>query len=396
MVVLDSCASGALIRSKGGVRRPSFVVPEPTAVRGHAYLTSSSADEAAQESDALGGSFFTHFLVSGLRGAADARGDGRVTLDDAYRFAARETLARTARTAVGSQHATYDIRLSGSGDIVLSDLHRASASLVLGAGFAGHLFVYDDRDRLSVELEKPEQREMEVGLAPGRYSVVLRRGADVLSGAVELHRGCTVLAPESLAPTALEPARTRGQGADPGPGPSAREPDAMKVASPAAGGDRPRWPLEISFGVTRIPILFFGYAPTDSLGVGVDWTFQRWGDLSLLGGGLGVVHVSPAMGASSTDWSSTPRTHAHLLAGPTLRYAPFERLYVEAGPVLTMHFNYFEDLPVSLGSGLRTGAGFVFWAGETQRWLIQASVESTFQMGRGNLFFQTFGLAWQR
>ena len=34
-------------------------------------LTSSSADEDAQESDAIAGSYFSHHLVSGLRGSAD-------------------------------------------------------------------------------------------------------------------------------------------------------------------------------------------------------------------------------------------------------------------------------------------------------------------------------------
>ena len=67
-------------------------------VRGHAILTASAEDEAAQESDRIGGSFFTHYLVSGLRGAADSSADGRVTLTEAYRFAFDETLARTGTT----------------------------------------------------------------------------------------------------------------------------------------------------------------------------------------------------------------------------------------------------------------------------------------------------------
>jgi hypothetical protein len=36
-------------------------------VQGYAFLTSSSETEAAQESERLGGSFFTHALVSALR-----------------------------------------------------------------------------------------------------------------------------------------------------------------------------------------------------------------------------------------------------------------------------------------------------------------------------------------
>ena len=43
--------------------------------------------EAAQESDRICASYFTHYLVSGFRGAADLSGDGKVTLNEAYQFA---------------------------------------------------------------------------------------------------------------------------------------------------------------------------------------------------------------------------------------------------------------------------------------------------------------------
>ena len=81
LAVLDSCASGALTRVKGGSFQAPFLVDDANKVKGYAILTSSSADEAAQESDRLQASFFTHSLVSGLRGAADTTGDSRVTLN---------------------------------------------------------------------------------------------------------------------------------------------------------------------------------------------------------------------------------------------------------------------------------------------------------------------------
>ena len=68
-------------------------------VEGHAFLTSSSADEAAQESDRIGGSFFTHYLITGLRGGADANADGKVTLGEAYQFAFAETVEPVASEA---------------------------------------------------------------------------------------------------------------------------------------------------------------------------------------------------------------------------------------------------------------------------------------------------------
>ncbi len=76
IAVLDACSSGAFTRVKGGKARPPFLVDESADMRGHAFLTSSSETEAAQESDRIHASYFTHYLVSGFRGAADTSGDG--------------------------------------------------------------------------------------------------------------------------------------------------------------------------------------------------------------------------------------------------------------------------------------------------------------------------------
>ena len=51
IAVLDACASGGLTRTKGGVQRPAFLYDASAEMAGHAYLTSSSLNEAAQESD---------------------------------------------------------------------------------------------------------------------------------------------------------------------------------------------------------------------------------------------------------------------------------------------------------------------------------------------------------
>src|SRR5262249_42604973 len=123
-------------------------------VRGHAFLASSSQSEAAQESDRIGGSFFTHYLVTGLRGAADASGDGRVTLNEAYAFAFRETLAGTEATRGGAQHPAYDIEMAGTGDVVITDLHQLSAGLSLPSELAGRVFVRDASGALVAELGK--------------------------------------------------------------------------------------------------------------------------------------------------------------------------------------------------------------------------------------------------
>ncbi len=211
IAVVDACASGALTRIKGGQHVPAFLVDQSTRSEGYAILTSSSESEVAQESDRVGGSFFTHALNTGLRGAADASRDGRVTLHEAYQFAYHETLARTERTRGGPQHAAYDIQLSGSGDIVLTDLRQASAFLERPEALHGRLFLRDSLDQLAAELNKPAGREMRIGLAPGTYSVRLLRGADWSMARVTLTEGqATQLTPASFRPVSGEPTVTRG------------------------------------------------------------------------------------------------------------------------------------------------------------------------------------------
>ena len=216
IAVLDACASGAITRLKGGRQRQPFLVDESADMRGHAFLTSSSETEAAQESDRIGGSYFTHYLLSGLRGAADSSGEGKVTLNEAYQFAFNETLGRTVETKGGAQHPSYDINLSGSGDVVITDLRQTSATLVLGEALDGRFFVRNARQELVVELSKPYGRRIELGLEPGRYEVRVQRGAASLLARSEVVEGArVVLEPAQFSATETETTRRRG-GTDPG------------------------------------------------------------------------------------------------------------------------------------------------------------------------------------
>jgi hypothetical protein len=211
IAVLDACASGAITRIKGGVLRPPFLVDESADMRGHAFLTSSAATEAAQESDRIRGSYFTHFLISGLRGAADMSGEGKVTLNEAYQFAFNETLGRTAETKGGAQHPSYDINLSGTGDVVMTDLRQTSATLVLGEALDGRFFVTNARQELIVELYKPYGRKVELGVEAGSYEVRVEREAAALLAKPKLGEGDrVVLEPLQFTPTTPLPTRARG------------------------------------------------------------------------------------------------------------------------------------------------------------------------------------------
>jgi hypothetical protein len=187
--ILDACASGVITRLKGGQVQPGFLTDESMQMKGYAFLTSSSETEAAQESERLRGSYFTHALLSGLRGAADASGDGRVTLNEAYQFAFNETLDQTAATEGGAQHPSYDIRMAGTGDVVITDVRETSCAIVLGPEFDGRFWVRNARRILVAELYKPAGRTVELGLEPGTYTVQYEREPQLLDSLVTLAEG---------------------------------------------------------------------------------------------------------------------------------------------------------------------------------------------------------------
>ncbi|MDR1326665.1 MAG: caspase family protein [Treponema sp.] len=176
IVILDSCASGAFTRTKGGIKTQPFLIDTSVSVEGYAFLTSSSATESSQESDRIESSYFTHNLVAGLRGAADTAGDGQVTLNEVYRFAYTETLAVTETSLYGAQHPSYDMQVSGSGDVVLTNVRENSASLLIEAAISGRLSIRDSKEYLIAEITKTAGKPIELGLETGSYRITLQQG----------------------------------------------------------------------------------------------------------------------------------------------------------------------------------------------------------------------------
>ncbi len=258
IAILDSCSSGALTREKGGVPAPPFLVDTSSQVTGHAILTSSAADEASQESDRIEASFFSYYLVTGLRGAADASVDGRVTLSEAYQYAFQETLARTERTRSGAQHPNYDIQLVGSGDVVLTELRGTGAALVLPGPLSGRFFVRDGRERLVAELRKAPGRPLELQLEPGEYRVTRDQGGRLAETSVALAPSARVtLDPGGLVAVARELTARRGDGED-----LAHVPVDLSIFPPVSfNGDRP--------AMNRLQIGLIAARSTRLRGVGI-------------------------------------------------------------------------------------------------------------------------------
>ncbi|MFA6836688.1 MAG: caspase family protein, partial [Fibrobacteraceae bacterium] len=210
--VIDACGSGAITRVKGGVAVPAFMVDASSDMKGYAFITSSTEEESSQESDRLRGSFFTKSLVTGLRGAGDVSGDGKVTLSEAYQFAFNETLEKTQATLGGVQHPSRDMNLAGTGDVVMTDVRSTSAGLVLGEGVDGRVFVRDASGALVVELRKARGRSLEIGLAPGVYKVLVERPSMALASSVTLANGKrTKLDSNNFSEVTLEKTVVRGE-----------------------------------------------------------------------------------------------------------------------------------------------------------------------------------------
>jgi hypothetical protein len=193
LLVVDACRSGVLTRVKGGRAVPPFELPsdESQAGEGFALLTASTADEDAQESDEIGASFFTHAFVSGLRGAADVNGDGRVSLEELHQYAYAATLRASSASAQGMQHPTFQYEVRGRESLVLATLEGARGDLArlrLPRGSAFLLFKGSPDGQVVAEVpERSAARTL--SLPGGRYFVRGRAPDALLEGYVTLAAG---------------------------------------------------------------------------------------------------------------------------------------------------------------------------------------------------------------
>jgi hypothetical protein len=190
---VDACQAGVLTRKKGGRIVPPFALPsdDELAGKGVALLTASAADEDAQESDELGASFFTHALLSGLLGAADANRDENVVLEEAYHYAYASTLRNTSRTVGGTQHPAFSYELRGQGQIVLTRpaqarAHRGMLELPRGAAY----LVFPDGPNGGVVAEVGVEAPVRtLSLPAGKYFLRGRAPDHLLEGVVALAAG---------------------------------------------------------------------------------------------------------------------------------------------------------------------------------------------------------------
>ncbi|MEO6573487.1 MAG: caspase family protein [Polyangiaceae bacterium] len=210
IVILDACQSGSFARIKGAepAAEFSFNSVSRLTTKGIAVMASSTAQELSQESDELKSSYFTHHLVVALRGAGDADGDGRVSLDEAYRYAYRRTLASTTRTKVGGQHVTLETDLVGQGEVAVTYPAEARSQLELPGGLDARVLVqHKASGSIVAEIQKAPGAPVRLAFAAGSYIAVVRQRTGIVSCAFSLTddrvtplevSGCTPVAPDSV------------------------------------------------------------------------------------------------------------------------------------------------------------------------------------------------------
>ncbi len=275
IAIVDSCASGSFTRTKGGTKKPPFLHDTSNQVEGFAFLSSSSADEDAQESDRIGASFFTYFLVTALRGAADRNRDGMITLTEAYAFSYEHTLGRTQNTQHGPQHPAYDMHLSGTGDVVITDLRSTESVLVLPGGLKGRVTILDENGRVAVELTKEAGEPLSLALPNQSYTVRIENNAGAFAATVTLDpSGRTELDEDDLRRVAREKTVARGMSVD-------------EDAEDDHDDDDP-WHR-------RIPVSFGG-----GLRVELPRTRDDFDALMTIGGSSRQVHGRPVIGVAET------------------------------------------------------------------------------------------------
>ncbi len=120
-VLLDACFSGdspngMLIKSAS----PLVVTTAPKNLASNfAVLTASTGNQLASWDDLKGHGIFTHYMIEGLKGAADANGDKKVTSGELHAYVSQR-VRKSARRAHGRDQNPV---LIGSADQLLSVVH---------------------------------------------------------------------------------------------------------------------------------------------------------------------------------------------------------------------------------------------------------------------------------
>ena len=115
LCLADACHSGSLIAMRSGETEPLLVQYYKTlskSVSGTALIMSSKAEETSLESSGLRQGVFSHFLIRGLKGEADANQDKIVTIEELYDYINKNVRSYTGNRQSPVIKGTYDPKMT--------------------------------------------------------------------------------------------------------------------------------------------------------------------------------------------------------------------------------------------------------------------------------------------
>ncbi len=73
----------------------------------------------------------------------------------------------------GPQHPSYNIQLTGTGDLILTDLRSTSAAMLFDEDISGRIYIRDSSGNLVAEVNKLPNIVIAIALPPGEYFITL-------------------------------------------------------------------------------------------------------------------------------------------------------------------------------------------------------------------------------
>jgi hypothetical protein len=163
IVIFDMCYAGGSARGASAL---------PPLFDGSSVLTSTDVTELSWELPAIRSTYFTHSLITGLRGAADVNGDSNVSFKELYDFVSKEVRIKTDN----KQNPQFKSKITGSEKTALTYTSRADARFTINGDVTGRIRVLDNVRKIVVsDLTKEHQSPMELALASGDYQIILFR-----------------------------------------------------------------------------------------------------------------------------------------------------------------------------------------------------------------------------
>lgn len=178
LVVIDACRDAVAQKGVGRVEPFAISLSLGSEHRGLVTMYSAGPGEVALESKRLHAGLFSHYLVSGLRGAADRDSDGRISMHEAYEFAYGRTLKQSAGAAGRVQHPSIRMDIQGSSPLVLTSVAPTKSLLALPAGKDVHYVIFEKGSEAAFAEAWSQPADATLVTLPAGQFLVQQRASD--------------------------------------------------------------------------------------------------------------------------------------------------------------------------------------------------------------------------